>query len=336
MKREFLYGIAVGVVAGVVGALAVRGLASKPASDGAANSAVSDPGPAAPPRLEGVPADTVALRKQLEAANLRVQQLTSELESARRQAPTPQTSPAPRKEDELTVEVREEAARLRVSEAALEAVWQAKKYYHADRATREQVIASLRPYGEEAIRATAALFRGGRGHTGITDALGALATPGGADVLIRLIEEDPKRLSALLYSLYGYDSPRVRDYLVERIGRETDPGAFLWIALVLGQMKEPRGAEAIRLERMLTPMWSGVRGDILYAIGKMGGPSAIRLLEDYLLLPSADYVGAALTALNGLDPERARSHAVRIKASDRYAFLDYMSIERVDALAAGR
>lgn len=334
MTRGFALGAAVGLLGGVIGAATVQRCGTERDPQGVprespSTAPASDPAP----RLEGNPSGTLDSKKQLEQAQVRIQQLTAELEAARRPAPAPPIATQP-KQDELPASAREHATRLGVSEGALTALWRARNlYYGVDATTREQLIATLRPFGEEVLRAVAAVNRGGGGHISLPMVVADLGLAGGGELLIRMIEEDGTYQGSLLRALPGYDSPRVRTYLLERIARETEPGAFWYLAAALGELEEPRGAEAIRLHQILGPRWGGVRGYILYDIGRMGGPAAIRLLEDYLLLASADHVGSALGALAKLDRERARSHALRIKQSDRYAFLDVMDRVQVDSLS---
>ena len=75
-----------------------------------------------------------------------------------------------------------------------------------------------------------------------------------------------------------------------------------------------------------------MRGSILYDVGRMGGPAAVRLLEEYLQIPAADNLASALRALETLDHDRAVRHARRIKDSDRYGFVDMFDRAEVETL----
>lgn len=333
MNRGFAWGAALGLLAGIGGTLLWRsgGQEAEPTDAPRAADAARVPSKPAP-RLAGSPSTSPRLKRELEDAKVRIAQLTKELEAAR--SNTASVPALPRaKEDELPAAAREHAARRRVSDEVLRLVWHARNNcYGLDAATREPIVAPLRAHGEEVVRAVAALNEAGGGHACLPTVVADLRLPNGGDLLIRMIEQDG-HAGSLIRALPAYDSPRVRAYLVERIGRETKPGNFWYLAEALGDLKEPKGAEAIQVRQLLGPMWSGVRGYILHAIGRMGGPAALRLLEEYLALPGADAVGAALGALATLDRERARSHAQRIKRSDHYGFLDVVGRSEVDRLA---
>ena len=258
-----------------------------------------------------------------------------QLEAAKAKPPAPPAPAAPdrAKTDRSPRSVREYATRRKVSEEVLTLLLHARDHYWLeDATTKEQVVAPLRAHGEEVVRAVVALNEGGGGHVALTGIVADLRLEDGGNVLIRMIEEDGPA-SFLVRALSGYDTPRVRAYLVERIGRETDPAVYWYLSEALGDLHEPKGAEAVQLRQFLGTAWGGVRGHILAAIGRMAGPAAIRLLEEYLARSGADHMGSALAALASLDKERARSHAQRIKGSDRYGFLETPDRMEVDRLA---
>jgi hypothetical protein len=334
MTRGFVLGVAVGLLAGAIAFVTWPRGAPGSDSEQAPRTAVGTaPASETAPHLVGSPLGTSRLKEQLEVAEARIGQLIQELEAARRPAPAP-VAPSPFEADALPALAREHAAKRKVSDRVLDLLWRARnRYYGADAATREEVVAPLRAHGEEVVLGVAALNQSGGGHIDLPMIVAELRLPRGGELLIRMMEED-KHLGSLVRALPSYDSPQVRAYLLERIARETDPGAFWNLAESLGDLREPRGAEVIRIQQFLAPTWRGVRGHVLHAIGRMGGPAAVRLLDDYLQLPNVDHLGAAVAALATLDRERARSHALRIKQSDRYPFLDMMDRIEVDRLTA--
>jgi hypothetical protein len=337
MNRGFAWGAALGLLAGVGGTLLwPRGDTEHEATAGSRPGAGSPsaPAPTSAPRLEGSPTSTAGIERQLKAANARIAELTRDLDAAKRPATATAAPVSPWSKDELPAVAREHAARLKVSDRVLDLMWTARNnYYGADAAKQEELVAPLRAFGDEALLSAVALQRGGGGHIDVPMIVAALRLPRGADSILRLLDEEPNATS-LARALPAYDSPRVRTYLLDRIARETEVVAYWNLAAALGDLKEPRGPEVMRVQQFLGPTWSGVRGYILYDVGRMGGPAAVRLLEEYLQMASADHLGSALAALATLDRERARGHARRIKESDRYGFLDVMDRVGVDRLAA--
>ncbi len=333
MQRGFLVGIVVGLLVGAAGAWAF--LHESTAT--VAPREVSRPdrtraSDTSSPSLVGSADETAAMADRLRKAKARIRQLTEELDAAQRPPPTAPAKAPPHKPEEMPPAAREQAARLGVSDAALDALWKVRaRFYRADAATEARLLAEVRPFEAEMIRAAAALQLGGAGHVSVPEVVAALHVPGGAEEVIRMIEDEG--VTPLLRALSGYDSPEVRDYLVERIAREVDPMAFWYEAQALGDLQEERGPEAIHLQALLGPRWSGVRGRILDEVGRMGGPKAVSLLETYLRTPNVDAIGAALTSLWKLDPDAARAYAREIRDGERYAFLDVIDRSVVSRLA---
>ena len=332
MARAFLLGLGVGAALGIAGAWLWRpSTAPEPSAAPGASALRQVPAPEAPADL--APDREGGLRKRLADAEASFARVTRELEAAR-QAPAPAVAEKPLSgQAEIPAPARKEATRLGVSDAALDLFWRARnRYYDADAATREEVVAPLRSFGEEAVRAAAALQLGGGGHIDLPMIVGDLRLRGGGEMLLRMVQEE-KGLGPLVRALPAYDSPAVRTYLLERIAQETDAGAYFNLSAALGDLKDPRGPEVMRVQQFTGPSWSGVRGSILYDVGRMGGPAAVRLLEEYLQIPGADALGAALNALATLDRDRAVRDARRIRDGERYAFLDMMDRNAVETLA---
>ena len=177
-------------------------------------------------------------------------------------------------------------------------------------------------------------MRGGRNGTWFSPIVKATWTPGLEKHLLGLVDDESvhkwSRWSALR-SLGDTDTPEVRDYLVARLERERDAGLYMCTAEALGFLKEPRGAHFVD-DRIMGPMWSGVRGHILHATGRMGGPDASAFLVRYLRTPNADLLGSAILALDGIDPATAETEAAAILASPRADFLkssDRNALEKI-------
>jgi hypothetical protein len=329
-------GFLLGVGLGVAGALAFRSSREGDAVPGSRAEAGTEPAPTGAASLEGAPADVGDLRRRLAESEARVRDLEGRL--ARVPAAAPAAAPAPRAPpaDELPAAVRIHAARLRVSDAALQATWKARnEYYGAPPAVRASLLDSLRPYGEETLRAVVALTAGGGGHIDLPDIVADLALDGGAELVIRAVEDEPSAAS-LVKGLRGYDSPRVRDWLLDRVARADGVAAVWHTAEALGDLHEPRGADRLRVAQFLAPEYAGVRGHVLGAVGQMGGTSAVRLLEEYLRIPAADSLGTALAALARLDARAARAHAQRLRDGERWAFLDVPTRSQVLELLKDR
>jgi hypothetical protein len=330
-----------GVAAGAVGALLLRPSPHgdvEPATEPAARQSPVEGGPS----LAGAsrPSTDQALESQLAAANARIAALTEEIQRARAPstpAPASSTALAPGAQgsgpehEPMTAAMRERALAMGVPEATLDAVWKVRWPYHgADAAARAKVLETLRPLGDDVARAVVALHATGGGHISLPRLVSDLKVPGGSALLISMIERQVPGAGALIVALPGYDSPEVRTYLVDRIARETDAATYWHLATALGALREPRGAEVMRVAQFTGPSFGSVlRAYILTSVGAMGGPRAVQLLEEYLRLPNADALGAALLGLEAIDPERARAQARSLKDSDRYAFLPPESLSVV-------
>ena len=79
--------------------------------------------------------------------------------------------------------------------------------------------------------------------------------------------------------------------------------------------------------------WRGVRDEILFSIGSMGGPDAKRILTAYVRNEHADALGTAVYALSMIDPEAARREAKSILACERARFIDSPQIGMLKKLA---
>ncbi len=223
------------------------------------------------------------------------------------------------------------AERMGVQSEPLQLAWAIRTGRVEDRAA---AVAELKAFGEQGLLALAALAVGpGTGHTMLPKLMGEMRILDGDEVLMRLIGEHDQ--SGLLVSaLSGYDTPQVRDFLVDHLTKqEKDPGAYWKVATTLGRLKEPRGAEYLDVDVIIQPQWSGVRGHILAALGQMGGSHAMQRLDEYLRLDHADRLGSAASALARLDPDAARAHAKRILESERAPFLHWGDRRVLEALA---
>jgi hypothetical protein len=328
MARGFVLGLGIGAALGFAGARLLPWSAPDPREEpnGNANRHV----PSRPEPTGLAPDPEGGLRQRFAETQTSLDRVARELEAVR-QAPPPAPAERP-DEKEMPLAARKEAARLGVSDAAMDRFWRVRnRYYGADSAMREELVAPLRPFGEEAVRAAAALQLGGGGHIDVPMIVGDLRLREGGEVVVRIMEEH-KGLSALARSLPAYDSPAVRTYLLDRIAQETDAAAYWNLSAALGDLKETRGPKVMRVQHFIRPGWTGVRGSILYDVGRMGGPAGVRLLEEYIQIATADQLGVALRALETLDRDRAIGHARRIRDGDRYAFLDMMDRTEVDAL----
>jgi hypothetical protein len=333
VRANTLVAATLGAVAGALAVMWFRPTPDPTPVEGAPRASPSaEGGTPEGPRLDASSAATAA---ELTKARAHIQSLTAELEAARKkvavpaaaQTPQPRLGPA---EEKLPQAARERAVELGVPESALQAVWDVRwPYYGADAATREALLARLRPHGDDVVRAVVAIAGAGGGHASLPQMVSELKAPGGARLLLDLIAREERGAATLITALPGYDSPEVRTYLVDRIARETDAGIYWHLATALGALREPRGAEVMRIAQFSGPTFGGVRGYILSTIAQMGGPRALQLLEEYLGLTNTNATGAALRALEILDAERARTHARRIKDGDRFGYLPPEDVSEV-------
>ena len=130
------------------------------------------------------------------------------------------------------------------------------------------------------------------------------------------------------------DTAGSRDFLVDWLPKHAEDAGMYWTtATALGRRKEPRGAAYLDIEAITGPSWGGVRGQILWALGQMGGDEVAAKLGQYLGTPHADKLGAAARALAQIDRDAARRHAKRLLASERAKFIHWMDRSTLEKLA---
>ncbi|HEX5137886.1 MAG TPA: HEAT repeat domain-containing protein [Planctomycetota bacterium] len=258
-----------------------------------------------------------SLERELRDAKARTRELEVELEQLRAQAPgdTSEETPAEPSaaaaranespDSEIPAALSDAAAALRVPDDALRAALDA---YHDGSAAK---IARLKRCGADGFRALVAMVKASRLST--PDFFMMVWDPSLAGEEAALIDvangSDFGQASIALLALGRCDTPRSREYLLERLRSDTE-GRFLQsCATSLRRMREasalPDLARSIRNRYVPTPQ----RATAVYAIGSIGGGDAASILTDYLREADADLLVEAVVALARLDRAAARREA---------------------------
>lgn len=196
--------------------------------------------------------------------------------------------------------------------------------------------AALQGFGRDGFAAVLALLGAGEGHYRTDRLLAATCYPGAEKEMLALAEGPPLPNFgswALLRGLAAADTPEVRDYLLDRIARERDPGLYMSAAEALGRLKEGRATVAVA-EQVLRfeERWSGVEPHLLHALARMGGEAAVPHLARFLgdeRARQGGSVAAALALLEGFDRDAARRAAAELAASPRMAGFDEALRQRI-------
>lgn len=298
------------------------------------------------PRRAGASSATAEdLRSELARLSAQEKRLAGEVQALRAESPAvPAAAPAESEipEPEIPEPIRRAAAELGVSDAAIGAAVRADRAFRASPyGAHEAEIAALVALGEDGFRAVVALLKAGRGGIWFDRLFEATMAPGREALLLALSEdEDAMRRSgwSILTGLGFADTPEVRDYLLarlEREGREEDAGQFMSAAEALARLKEPRAAVFFE-GKLARKGWSGVRGSLLNALGKIGGPDARRILLEYIRDPNSENPGSAVRALGQFDRVAAKEEARSLLSGPRRAFLKSYELRCLEEAAGSK
>jgi len=270
------------------------------------------------------------IEQQLLHEKERTRQLEEELERLRTQPPGDTSEEAPAEPPtaaaradespagEIPAALLDAAAALRVPDDALRAALDACHNSSAEK------IARLKGFGADGFRALVAMVKAGLLFT--PDSFMSVWDPSMAGEEVALIDvangSDFGQASIALLALGRCDTPRSREYLLERLRSDTE-GRFLQsCATSLGRLREtsalPDLARSIRNRHVPGPQ----RATAVYAIGRIGGSDASSMLTDYVREADADLLVEAVVALARLDVAAARREAASLLSGPRRDQLD--------------
>ncbi len=193
----------------------------------------------------------------------------------------------------------------------------------ADPKQREKLLTMLRDLGERRTETIVAVLSGledgpAYADPAVRSLLKAGVVAGREQVILDALASDTTSRWAkkqILTNLDAVDSPAVRDYLVERLGGETDRYLSSDVAMTLGELKEPRAVSHCNRLLRAGGDWAPFAPYFLIALGKIGGDEAQGALLDHARrVPSQ--AAAALRALAKLDPTTARLEAENLLRSE--------------------
>ncbi len=274
------------------------------------------------------------LKAELSRAQAKIRILEQELSrSGQSAAPATQVGTGRAERPSLPANILAAGKVVGASEAALQAAYRLEMSLR-NRRPDPGALDAFVAEGSDGFRALVALMRSGLRATWQKDWLRKTYQPGLEQVLIDFAE-DPKHdgeAGIALTCLSIADTQRVRDYLVTRVQEDQTPDLVYSAAEALGDLKEPRGAAAIGLV-FAQPGWGGVRGKILYNLGRMGGVHARRILIDYMRMENADLLASAVTALSKIDAAAAKLEATRLLARDGADLMDWRDRQALKKIA---
>jgi RNA polymerase sigma-70 factor (ECF subfamily) len=182
----------------------------------------------------------------------------------------------------------------------------------------DRTLAELRAYGEEGYLAVIALLKAENG-IHFDRVLHDAYVPGYERHLLAAAADatfpEWSRWS-LLRGLGAADTPEVRTFLNDFVAKTEKAGLFFCAAGALGELRDPTSARVVE-ERLFRDGYGGVEGHLLAALGGMGGPEAVRILETYLDDRRAKQLATAVMFLSKLDTARAAAAARRLLADPR-------------------
>ena len=222
------------------------------------------------------------------------------------------------------------------AEAALARADRAPLKRHADKAKAAVArLAQCDP--NHGYRAVVALLRSGEAGPWMVELFEATWQTGhGAEETLVQASSDPSlpRLcrERAFEALGVSDTQRVREYLVASLPMLVTQGEFLQATRALARLGEPRGAPALEA-KLSSKKWAPIHPHLLVALGKMGGPVAIRILINYIRAPDSNSMLYAFAALRELDPASARREAAALLASDRADNLSAPALKLVQSIA---
>lgn len=217
--------------------------------------------------------------------------------------------------------VVEQAKALGVSDAVLRAMYKAEYLLHfAARSPGNELLQqaassaarSLAANGEEGFHAVLANVIGNPGNYSPADELArATYAPGRETPLLEWMKTTTSRelLTAPLKALGGMDSPEVRTFLNQALDTYKHHASnFAAVARSLGRFADNTSAAAIGA-KLSNGNWSGFRGTLLDALGRMGGSEAQAAIVKFIREPMNGNKFQALTALARISPSEARAEA---------------------------
>jgi hypothetical protein len=161
---------------------------------------------------------------------------------------------------------------------------------------RDKAMAALTGFESQGFRAMCALLCVGHVHYRTSDLLAATYQEGDEQHLLALAEKDLPNYAGMtvLEGLGRTGSDAAREYLVERIKKEKDPGLFTWTARGLAHLKEgkvvpPVGEQLLRFDKA----WAGLERYLVEVLCTVGGVEAEEVLRRYVGDPRAKCADAA-------------------------------------------
>jgi len=204
----------------------------------------------------------------------------------------------------------------------------------SDPKERQAAFDALQALGERRTRAMVALVRAidskGIGSGGMRKALEAAHFDGQEHLLIDLLKDGttPRATKEdVLRNIEPFDSPEVREYLLQRLAAETDRYFYATLILALGRLKETRVAPEVRRLLARDANWIPFHVYGITVLGKVGGPEAEAILLEHLRSGSLGNLGSGVNALAKLNPSAARSEAQAILARPEAAKLPAKVLE---------
>ena len=163
---------------------------------------------------------------------------------------------------------------------------------------------ALQALGERRTRAMVALVQAidskGIGSGGMRKALEAAHFDGQEQLLIDLLKDGttPRATKEdVLRNIEPFDSPEVREYLLQRLAAETDRYFYATLILALGRLKEARVAPEVRRLLARDSNWTPFHVYGIIVLGKVGGPEAEAILLEHLRSGTLGNLGSGVNAL---------------------------------------
>jgi RNA polymerase sigma factor (sigma-70 family) len=214
------------------------------------------------------------------------------------------------------------AAKLGVSDDQLVVAYKAYLCLanRADPAAQKEALNALAALGVDRTAAVVALLRGVEGGPTGTEWLNRLLATahveGQEHHIVDLLKDatsPPWIKGAIVDNADAVDSAVVRDYLLERLGREEDHYMFASLAMSLGKMREPRAVAACAEALRKGGDWEPFE---VYALAGLqcGGSEAETALLAYVDSPNRRYLADGIRILAGVNALQARARAEAILA----------------------
>ena len=191
----------------------------------------------------------------------------------------------------------------------------ARQFEEASAESRILMSEVLRRLGPtEAFQAVVIVLSRGDGAGAAAHRLvGSVAVPGGEELLIDTLEglqQDPRFASwGLIRGLGRFDTPRAREYLLQRLEVESDPGRLMSTVEALADLGEAGLVDRLSPTRLDAEALDLVRPHIFEALVRLGGEPARQFFRAYLDRREAIAAGEAIVALAGIDEALATTYA---------------------------